>query len=165
MDCPYLVPLATIEEPTARLGRPAPNLLEEEGDASGETLVANASGPIEIQGAVIRTAFTSHDPPSNPVKIEAERAEEGLAGEETHIGWHKLQVANPVAHGLVLDRCAYPDVLGDEAAAQASGVALPKPGGSCWALGQHLVDVPVRRQHDLEHLTNERFGNVLVKQI
>ena len=104
----HLVPCATVEVTSSGRRAGAAPLLEEERDARGEALVADASDPIGVHGARPGSALAADDDPVQSVGAKrevAEIGEERLAGDETDVAGRGSEVgeAHEVGRGFDTD--------------------------------------------------------------
>ena len=91
-----------------------------------------------------------------------EGAQKRLDGQEADRGGRCLEMPDPGACCPILDGDVAPDVAGRGAV----GVPAPQVAQHEWAsLGQHLVGVPVRRPHRVEHPVDEPAVHILVEQV
>jgi hypothetical protein len=70
LDRGQFTPFHTIQEPSTRLWPRTTDLLEEEGDLIRNTLIADATGMLNVHCAVARSAFTADDHPMNPAEVK-----------------------------------------------------------------------------------------------
>jgi hypothetical protein len=65
--------------------------------------------------------------------------------------------------GLILDGCPEPDMLGNLATSEEVSVLFHEPLGPAWPLGQDLVHMPRRNEHNLTYGADESIWDILVE--
>src|SRR6185312_6371649 len=117
------------------------------------TLVADGTCPGGIERPCAGAAFAAEDHPAYPREIKrAERRDQRLHGKEPQPRRRCAQVGDATFRRAVLDGDAAPDMAGSDR------LAVPRTKISTHemaALGQHLIGVPVRALHRVEHLVDE----------
>jgi hypothetical protein len=140
-----------------------PPLFEKERHVVTVADVTKLAGPAFLHGPSPRPALPPDDGPRDTLQIDIpDRPEQRLERDEACVGVDLLQVLDPARERGVLDRDSEPDVARDRPA------LIPVPdivAHERAALGQHLVDMPVRLLHRIEHLVDELTVDVLVEQV
>ena len=154
-----IVPLAAVQEAAIAFFEYAAPLLEVEGDAGGEALVADVGGPFPVHRAGAGAGFAADDNPVDAVQVEAgQGAEEGFQGQELDGGVGLAQQVNPANIAVGFHADAEPD-LG------RPGEGFVEGEEALGAFGEYLVAVPVGLGHHGENLADEVVGDGVVEEV
>src|SRR5579863_9649016 len=106
-----LGPLPVVEQSSARFWPEPTPLLEEEGNACRDALVAHFADPFRPYRSETHTAFTAHDHPVDAFQVHRpNRPNERLDGEEPDTGIRLPEVLDPGEGLAVLYGDTKPDV-------------------------------------------------------
>src|SRR5262245_43018495 len=134
-------------------------LLQEEGDTSGLTLVTKIPKPVHSRGSCSRLAFTSGDQPLNTLEVEMlKRAEQRLCGNKPYLRGHSAQIVDAPDVVGRFNRNAHPDI-------RRPSQTWCKTREALRTFRQHLERVLWALYHDVEDLPDVRLGNIGVEQI
>jgi hypothetical protein len=86
-------------------------------------------------------------------KLERNRTQQRLAGEEPDFRWDGSEVADPVRYLLTFDARSDPDMGGNESPAKEVTISSIEPLRSSRPLRQNLINVAVDAEHYLEYLS------------
>ena len=99
----HLRPLGAVEQSAPRLRRPAPPLLQEEGDSCCEAAITETAHPLLSDRAVTVSRLTPGDEPVVRVEHESiERSEQRLRAHEANGGGHLPQAIGAMHPAVVL---------------------------------------------------------------
>ena len=96
------------------------------------------------------STFSSSDQPVDPRKIEFYWTEQGLARQESDCGRYAAQLINTTCARLVLNGRAEPNVRRHDTVLEQVHVGLDESLHPSRSLCEHLEDMTIHRQHDLE---------------
>src|ERR1035437_89301 len=158
-----LVPLPAFKQSAPCLRRAAAPLFEEEGYVHFQALITDTDRPPRIHCPRSGTAFPADDHPIDAFEVQfTYRPDERLNREKTSSRVCCLKVTD-TGHGLlVFNRNAEPYMGGGATGRITLIDEFPQKRAT---LGEHLVDMPIRPLHGVEHPGDVAFWNFLVKEV
>ena len=137
---------------------------EEEGNADGVALIAEAPDPFRVHRPGAGAAFAADDNPVDVAEVYgAEVFQEGFDGEEPDVavgGSKGIDAGQAVL--LVFDADTPPDVRAESGFGE---LAAEESAHSVGSFRENLVRMPVGRHHDAADLFDIVIRNVLVEEV